>query len=116
MLTWTIVEVDVNLEEVLAEIARMRSDLLQAFRGMDREARGVEAMREGGARLFELERSEDVSGVSGTGTVAEGIEFSDGTVALRWIVGEHRSTVIWPSMAAVEAVHGHDGRTSVVWR
>lgn len=37
-------------------------------------------------RLFVLDRVEDVSGVSGTGVVAEGIEFSDGVGALRWIV------------------------------
>jgi hypothetical protein len=34
-------------------------------------------------RLFLLIRNEDVSGVSGTGIVAEGVEFSDGTVAMR---------------------------------
>lgn len=66
-------------------------------------------------RPFTLHRDEDVSGVSGTGAVAEGIEFSDGHVALRWCVGEHRSTVIWGSIAAVEAIHGHDGRTRVLW-
>lgn len=66
-------------------------------------------------RAFVLQRDEDVTGVSGTGVVAEGIEFSDGVVALRWCIGEHRSTVIWPSIAAVEAIHGHDGKTRVTW-
>jgi len=65
-------------------------------------------------RTFVLERDEDVSGVSGTGTVAEGVEFEDGIVALRWCVGEHRSTVIWPSLESVKAIHGHDGRTRIV--
>jgi hypothetical protein len=60
-----------------------------------------------------LDRDEDVTGVSGTGVVAEGIQFSDGTVALRWVVGEHRSTVFWPNIEAVKAIHGHDGRTHV---
>lgn len=32
---------------------------------------------------FELVRDVDVTGISGTGVVAEGVEFSDGTVALR---------------------------------
>lgn len=64
-------------------------------------------------RRFVLERSEDITGVSGTGIVAEGIAFGDGRVALRWIVGEHRSTVTWDSLAAVEAVHGHNGATIV---
>lgn len=62
---------------------------------------------------FTLHRSEDVTGVSGTGTVAEGVEFTDGTVVLRWIVGEHRATVVWPNIAAVKAIHGHDGKTEV---
>ena len=66
-------------------------------------------------RTFVLHRNEDVSGVSGTGTVAEGIEFADGVVALRWCVGEHRSTVVWPSIEAVRAIHGHDGRTQVLF-
>lgn len=65
-------------------------------------------------RTFILERNEDPTGVSGTGVVAEGVEFEDGTVALRWCVGEHRSTVIWSSMKSVEAIHGHDGRTEIV--
>lgn len=70
------------------------------------------------ARLFTLVRTEDVSGVSGVsglGTVAEGIVFTDGRVALRWCVGAHRSTVTWDSIDAVIAVHGHDGRTTVQW-
>lgn len=66
-------------------------------------------------RRFELHRDEDETGVSGTGVVAQGVHFSDGPVALRWIVGVHRSTVVWPSMEAVDAVHGHGGRTRIVW-
>jgi hypothetical protein len=69
----------------------------------------------GGARRFVLQRDEDETGVSGTGQVAEGVEFSDGRVALRWIVGDHRSTVTWDNMDNVEAIHGHNGRTRVVW-
>lgn len=68
-----------------------------------------------GCRRFELHRDEDETGISGTGVVAEGVEFSDGPVALRWIVGEHRSTVVWPGIASVEAIHGHGGRTRIVW-
>lgn len=64
-------------------------------------------------RTFDLIRTTDVTGVSGTGVVAEGTEFSDGTVALRWVVGEHRSTVIWANVDAVEAVHGHGGATTI---
>lgn len=67
------------------------------------------------ARRFELHRDADVTGISGVGVVAEGIEASDGAVLLRWVVGEHRSSVIWPGMAAVDAIHGHGGQTRVVW-
>lgn len=65
-------------------------------------------------RLFELHRDRDVSGVTGTGVVADGAEFPDGTVVVRWR-GEHTSTVVWPSLDDALAIHGHDGATRVVW-
>lgn len=64
---------------------------------------------------FVLYREHDVSGISGTGIVAEGYEFTDGTVVIHWIAGEHHSTVIWDSMASVEAIHGHNGATRIVY-
>jgi hypothetical protein len=67
------------------------------------------------ATLFVLDRGEDVTGVSGIGIVAEGVEFTDGTCVVRWS-GEYRSTVVWPSIEAVRAVHGHDGKTKVRFR
>lgn len=66
-------------------------------------------------KTFILDRREDATGVSGTGAVAEGIQFSDGKVALRWIVGEHRSTVVWDSIESVEKIHGHGGMTRIRW-
>lgn len=65
-------------------------------------------------RTFQLQRDTDVSGVSGTGIVADGIVFGDGTTVLRWH-GEYASTVVWPSFEAAIAVHGHDGKTRPVW-
>jgi hypothetical protein len=65
-------------------------------------------------RLFTLQRDEDVTGVSGTGPVAHGIQFPDGTVALRWSTST-ASTVLWNSIEDAIRVHGHDGRTRVVW-
>lgn len=68
------------------------------------------------ARRFELHRNEDVTGVSGTGVVAEGVEFTDGVVALRWRSAWPTSVVFHDKgMAAVEAVHGHSGSTQIVW-
>lgn len=66
-------------------------------------------------RTFTLQRDVDVSGVSGTGVVAEGVRFTDGTTVIRWIVGEHRSTVVWPDVDSVLAIHGHNGATRLVW-
>ena len=53
--------------------------------------------------------------MSGTGDVAHGCLFPDGKVAVRWCVGTHRSTSLWDSLEAVEAIHGHGGKTKVVW-
>lgn len=65
-------------------------------------------------RTFELVRHEDVSGVSGTGVVAEGCQFTDGSVALRWH-GQNAATSVWPDLDALLAVHGHGGKTVVRW-
>jgi len=65
-------------------------------------------------RMFAFNRDEDVHGVSGVGTVAYGIQFSDGTVAMHW-VGNVTSTSVWTSMAALITVHGHDGKSQVQW-
>lgn len=66
-------------------------------------------------RAFKLQRHEDVTGVSGTGEVAQGVEFDDGTTVLRWTVPDApHSTVVWDTLAEAMAVHGHDGKTSVV--
>ncbi|MFJ5259118.1 hypothetical protein ACIQAC_01405 [Streptomyces sp. NPDC088387] len=65
-------------------------------------------------RLFHLQRDHDVSGVSGTGRVANGVLWPDGTVSLRWI-GERPSTVHWDRLADAEHVHGHGGATRILW-
>lgn len=65
-------------------------------------------------RIFTLERDQDVSGVSGTGTVAEGVEFTDGTVVMRWL-SQIRSTVLYSSIDEVRVIHGHGGLTRVVY-
>ena len=68
------------------------------------------------SRRFELHRDEDATGVSGTGVVADGCAFPDGVVALRWRGGFPTSVVFHDrGIEAVEAVHGHGGRTRIVW-
>ena len=68
------------------------------------------------AGMFCLERKTDVTGVSGTGTVAYGAYFPNGKVALAWVVeGKPQSVVIYDSFEDMFDVHTHDGKTGVVW-
>lgn len=66
------------------------------------------------ARRFQLYRREDVSGVSGTGVVADGILWPDGTASLKWR-GPDSSVVFWFSVKSMLTIHGHDGKTVVLW-
>jgi hypothetical protein len=65
-------------------------------------------------RPFQLIRLVDHSGVSGTGVVAEGVQFSTGRVALHWVSNEP-STTAWDSLEAMLRVHGHGGDTVLRW-
>lgn len=71
----------------------------------------------GNPRLFLLERITDVTGVSGTGTVASGIWWpDDNVVALRWHSDWPTSVVFHDrGIESVEHVHGHGGSTKIVW-
>lgn len=66
-------------------------------------------------RRFVLNRIEDESGVSGTGIVAEGIQFSDGRCVIRWLTNV-QSLAIYQNVSEVEAVHGHQGKTVILWQ
>ena len=61
-------------------------------------------------RLFYLKRLEDVSGISGTGIIAEGVEFSNGEFALHWI-SQFDFITTGRSIKALIEVHGHEGKT-----
>jgi hypothetical protein len=63
-------------------------------------------------KLFDLVRNEDESGVSGTGTVAQGVVFDDGTAVLRWLT-KFASTAVYNNLAELAAIHGHGGKTLV---
>lgn len=65
-------------------------------------------------RRFKLDRHIDVNGISGTGYVAEGVVFTDGTTAIRW-VGKTPSTVVWDNIGDAQHIHGHGGATEFVW-
>ena len=49
-----------------------------------------------------------------TTRVAEGVVFSDGTCVLRWLT-RTGSVAVYLNGADMEKVHGHDGKTRVVW-
>lgn len=65
-------------------------------------------------RKFNLHRDEDESGVSGTGVVTEGVEFSDGTCVMKWLTST-TSTAFYNSIDDLVAIHGHQGKTVAVF-
>lgn len=77
--------------------------------GIDRREDGCKK-----PRLLHLERDIDISGVSGIGIVASGVEFSDGRIVLNWntVVS---SITIYNSVEDLIAISGHDGATRVVF-
>ncbi|CAL9606944.1 hypothetical protein SUDANB95_05508 [Actinosynnema sp. ALI-1.44] len=77
-------------------------------------AADVDRANQADPRRFYLQRAVDISGSSGTGRVADGVLWPDGSATLRWR-GEHRSVAHWDSLASAEIVHGHGGATRIVW-
>jgi hypothetical protein len=65
-------------------------------------------------RRFWLYRKEDPSGVSGTGYVAEGVEWTDGRVDVRFL-SSHKTDNGFPNLKEMHNLHGHEGDTEVVW-
>lgn len=63
--------------------------------------------------LFVLNRKQDISGVSGTGVVAQGVEFANGKVVLVWLTGLS-SVAVYDSLAIMKQIHCHDGATEVL--
>ncbi|MFD9815077.1 hypothetical protein [Streptomyces sp. NPDC059080] len=60
-------------------------------------------------RRVKLIRTDDTTGVSGEGHVADGVQWPDGTCALRW-----RTQIATHALYdSVEHIHGHDGATQV---
>lgn len=67
------------------------------------------------AQPFVLRRDLDVTGVSGTGVVADGVLFpaaGKSVAVVRWR-GERGSTVVWDNLTHVREIHGHDGATRI---
>jgi hypothetical protein len=64
-------------------------------------------------KLFHLYRSEDETGVSGTGPVVEGVQFTNGWCAIRWL-SERSTLCFYQSIEDVKVIHGHGGRTELI--
>lgn len=65
-------------------------------------------------RLFMVDRRKDQTGISGVGVIAEGVQFTDGTVVIRWIT-ETATTAIFDSIEDLRKVHGHRGDSVIRW-
>ncbi|MET7776276.1 hypothetical protein ABZU94_10640 [Streptomyces mirabilis] len=69
---------------------------------------------------FLVQRDQDASGISGTGVVAEGVQFSDGWVVTHWLDQApmwEPKTDVWHHKGTqpITKVHGHGGATRIVW-
>ena len=64
-------------------------------------------------KRFYLLRHEDLHSNSGTGVVAEGVIFDDGTGAFTWLTPIKTVTTFW-KVGEVKKLHGHEGRTEVI--
>lgn len=62
-------------------------------------------------RTFNLQHTGDLAGI---GRVAEGTQFTDGTIAIRWTVGTDHSTALWDSLQALEHAAARIHAT-IVW-
>lgn len=65
-------------------------------------------------KLFSLNRTTDVTGVSGTGIVAQGVEFDNGKVVVTWL-GEFATVTTHDNIDSVKAIHCHNGLTEIQW-
>ncbi len=70
--------------------------------------------KEATLRRFLIIRDEDVSGTSGTGVVAEGIEWSNGWVDVHWL-SQLASKDFCENLSTWMKIHGHGGKTRVEW-
>ena len=61
-----------------------------------------------GMRSFTMERAFDVSGVSGTGIVLEGVQFSTGVVVIHWLTPPPRGSIsMFDSLDQFLSIHVH---------
>lgn len=72
-----------------------------------------------GMRNFTMHREYDVSGVSGTGTVLEGVQFSTGVVVIHWLTPPPRGSIsVFDSIDQFISIHVQphpDNHTEIVF-
>ena len=72
-----------------------------------------------GMRRFTMRREFDVSGVSGTGIVLEGVHFSTGVVVIHWLTPPPRGSIsVFDDIEQFFAIHVRphpDNRTVLRW-
>ena len=67
-------------------------------------------------RRFHVLRKEDVSGVSGVGYVAEGIQFTNKQIIIHWIANPELSSIaIYENINNFLKIHGHENKTCINW-
>lgn len=64
-------------------------------------------------RKLYLLRHEDLHGHSGIGTVAEGVIFHNGMVALTWF-SEWETMTTFKNVQVLKRLHSHEGRTEII--
>jgi prepilin-type processing-associated H-X9-DG protein len=65
-------------------------------------------------KRFHLVRHEDETGISGTGIIAEGVQFDRGDFVISWLT-QHSSLGIYRSEEEMMAIHGHGGKTTIAY-
>ena len=91
-------------------------DGLKALCGADDRTRFVFAEDDPNWHLktFYLERTQDITGNTGKGIVAEGVEFSNHWCILNWL-GKPYSEFWYPTLQDIERIHSHGGLTKIIW-
>lgn len=94
--------------------ADVEQKMIQAAKKAPPTVKQVNPLTDPRSRKFKLIRDDDETGISGTGVVAEGIEFSNGMCAMCWLTAMH-SVAVYPNIRQLEAIHGHNGRARIVF-
>lgn len=66
-------------------------------------------------KVFNLLRTSDVSGISGTGVVAHVVQFDTGKCVVAWDApGRPHSVAVYDSLEEINEVHLHGGLSTLV--